>query len=102
MTPAQPSLRYREPGGRIAGESQRRTAAALAGWWLRVGAWLIDTAVMLVLAAVLSLVLWAAGSEARIAALVAVGAIEYGFRGLVYAPLLMSRPGPHNGQTLGK
>jgi uncharacterized RDD family membrane protein YckC len=78
---------------------------APAGWWPRFGAWLIDTVALLTAAGALFLVVWATSSDAGtagIAAAVTWAATDYLARGLLYAPLLMSRRGEHNGQTLGK
>jgi uncharacterized RDD family membrane protein YckC len=80
-------------------------ALPLAGWWARVGAYLIDTLLMLAIATVVFFLVWAISGDAGtagIGAAIAWGAAEYLFRGLVYAPALMARSGPHNGQTLGK
>lgn len=77
----------------------------LASWGSRAAAWLIDTLVMLGVATVVFLFVWAITGRvgtAGIAAAIAWGGAESLLRGIVYAPLLMRRPGRHNGQTLGK
>jgi uncharacterized RDD family membrane protein YckC len=77
----------------------------LAGWWPRAGAYVIDTVILGCIAVVVFFVVWATSGKAGTAGIAA--AIAWGFtdlliRGLVYAPLLMRRHGPRNGQTLGK
>ena len=74
----------------------------LAGWWMRFGAYAADTVILVPVASVLFFVIWGAGVAPGLAALIAAAATDYGIRGLVYAPLLMRRPGRRNGQTLGK
>jgi len=86
-------------------EQQAPPQLPLAGWWVRVGAYLIDTVVLLSITLVVFFLIWATSGKAGtagIAAAIAWGATDYLFRGLVYAPLLMRRQGAHNGQTLGK
>ena len=86
--------------------------APYAGWWSRVAAQLVDVLVIGIPAVVLGVVLFGgigaafgAGDEFGVGALI-VGVIAY--LGLflaafiLYAPLLMRRPGAQNGQTLGK
>jgi uncharacterized RDD family membrane protein YckC len=85
-----------------ASPARSTTSPPLAGWWIRFGAYAADTAILLPVAASLFLGLWAAGVSPGLAALIAAAATDYGIRGLVYAPLLMRRPGRRNGQTLGK
>jgi uncharacterized RDD family membrane protein YckC len=80
-------------------------APRLATWWLRVAAYLIDTVLLATIAGAVFLWVWAASGEvgtAGISAAIVWGATACVFRGLVYAPVLMQRDGPHNGQTLGK
>jgi uncharacterized RDD family membrane protein YckC len=60
---------------------------------------------MLAIATVAFLLAWAISGDAGragIIAAIAYGASEYLVRGILYAPLLMRRPGARNGQTLGK
>jgi uncharacterized RDD family membrane protein YckC len=81
------------------------SAPRLATWWLRVAAHLIDTVLLSTIAGAVFLWVWAGSGEAGtagISAAIVWVATEYVFRGLVYAPVLMQRDGPHNGQTLGK
>jgi uncharacterized RDD family membrane protein YckC len=69
----------------------------LASWGSRVGATLLDGFLIFIpIAAGVALIF--AGSTGAGVALVIVG--ELG--ALLYAPLTMMRPGPHNGQTIGK
>jgi uncharacterized RDD family membrane protein YckC len=63
---------------------------------------MIDTVVLLWTAVVLFFVFWAIAGRPAIAAVAAWGATDGLIRGLVYAPLFMSRPGRRNGQTIGK
>ena len=86
--------------------------APYAGWWSRVGAALVDMLVMSVPVVVLALVVFggigaafSAGDGLGILTLF-VGLITYVAVVLavvlLYAPLLMRRPGDRNGQTWGK
>jgi uncharacterized RDD family membrane protein YckC len=77
----------------------------LAGWWSRVGAYLVDAVVLVWIAVAVFFLIWATSGKAGTAGIVAAiawGPTDYLFRGLVYAPLLMRRTGGRNGQTLGK
>jgi uncharacterized RDD family membrane protein YckC len=77
----------------------------LSGWWRRVGASILDWLVMMLGVAVVFFVVWAATGDAEtagVSAYVAYLFITFAIYGLVYAPLLMAREGPRNGQTLGK
>jgi uncharacterized RDD family membrane protein YckC len=83
----------------------------LASWGSRAGAWLIDVLVLLVPILGLFFLLvagavgisgddefsWAAALVGLILWVVLVGVVT-----LLYAPVLMARRGPRNGQTLGK
>jgi uncharacterized RDD family membrane protein YckC len=75
---------------------------ALADWWTRAGAFVLDQLVVAGIAIVAALVIAAAlddsGGDTTQVVVYAV-AIPLG---LLYAPLLMARAGAHNGQTLGK
>ncbi len=76
--------------------------SALADWWTRVGAFLLDQLLIAGVAFVAALAAAIAvgdvdGDTARI--VVYAVAIPVGF---LYAPLLMARSGARNGQTLGK
>jgi uncharacterized RDD family membrane protein YckC len=92
------TVRVRQP----ASTGRSTTSPSLAGWWMRFGAYAADTAILLPAATVLFFVIWGAGVAPGVAAIIAAAATDYGIRGLVYAPLLMRRPGRRNGQTLGK
>ncbi len=87
-------------------------ARPYAGWWSRVGAQLFDLLVISIPAAVLAILLFggvgaafSAGDGFGIATLI-IGLIAYVgvlFAAVIlYAPLLMRRPGERNGQTWGK
>ena len=65
--------------------------APYAGWWSRVGAAIVDMVVILVPALILGAV------AAGLAYLLLLTIIA-----IIYAPLLMRRPGERNGQTWGK
>jgi uncharacterized RDD family membrane protein YckC len=78
----------------------------LAGWWSRVGAYLIDGLIIGVGALILFLPLVAAGltvdTDAGWAALIAAGIVWLlcvGIAALFYAPVMMART---NGKTLGR
>ena len=86
--------------------------AAYAGWWSRVGAALFDLLVISVPAVILAIAVFggvgaafSAGDEfgvvTLILGLIAYVALLFGAV-LLYAPLLMRRPGAQNGQTWGK
>jgi uncharacterized RDD family membrane protein YckC len=99
------AIESRRQGVRTQLDGRARPAAAgtaLAGWWSRAGAYVADTAVLLPLVAALSLIAWAAGATEWLAIAVGWSLTQYMIRGLFYAPGLMRRPGPRNGQTLGK
>lgn len=76
----------------------------LASWGSRCAAWLIDVLILLVPVVVLTVVVVAAAAGSNTAAWVTglLGFFTYLVALLLYAPLLMMRPGEHNGQTLGK
>jgi uncharacterized RDD family membrane protein YckC len=86
--------------------------APYAGWWSRVGAALFDLLVISVPAAVLAVLIFgsvgaafSADDEFGVVTLI-LGLIAYVsllFAAVIlYAPLLMRRPGERNGQTWGK
>jgi uncharacterized RDD family membrane protein YckC len=90
----------------------RPLTAPYAGWWSRVGAALFDLLVISVPALVLAVVIFGgvgaaftAGDGFGVFTLI-IGLITYVsllFAALIlYAPLLMRRPGAQNGQTWGK
>ena len=112
MSPAQPS--QIPPGGwerPIPGPPQ--ITAPFASWGSRAGAAIIDMVVILVPAAILGAAIFggftAAFSDAD-SGLDVLGAVAAGLAyllllivvGIIYAPLLMRRPGARNGQTWGK
>jgi uncharacterized RDD family membrane protein YckC len=76
----------------------------LASWGSRVAAQLIDWLVLLVpvVALVVIVVAVAEGSDVGAVVTAIVGFLAYLVAALLYAPVLMMRDGPHNGQTLGK
>ena len=100
------------PGGWDRSVGPPPLVAPYAGWWSRVGAQLFDLLVIGVPAAVLALLLFggvgaafSAGDGFGVATLI-IGLIAYMSLLLaaviLYAPLLMRRPGAKNGQTWGK
>ena len=76
----------------------------LAGWWSRVGAQILDWLILTIpaIAIVVLVVVVAAGSDVGAAVTAIVGSFAYVIAALLYAPVLMKRPGPNNGQTWGK
>lgn len=86
--------------------------APYAGWWSRVGAALVDLLVISIPATVLAVVIFGgvgaafgANEGAGIFTLIVGILVWVGLlvaAAILYAPLLMRRPGAHNGQTLGK
>src|SRR4051794_32942201 len=78
--------------------------APLAGWGSRVGAALLDGLILLVpVAAIVAIaIVIAQGSDAGAVVAVIIGFLAYAFAVLFYAPVLMMRDGPRNGQTWGK
>jgi uncharacterized RDD family membrane protein YckC len=82
--------------------------APLASWGSRVGAWFIDLVVVIgiFLVVLLVIALIAGGLSELSEGAAIVTAIVFGLTFVAalffYAPLLMMREGPHNGQTLGK
>lgn len=85
--------------------------AQLASWGSRLGAWLIDGLIVMVPAIVLLTILgagvFAAGGDDEGGFIAFVGGlilmiVVITVVALLYAPLLMMRQGPRNGQTIGK
>ena len=76
----------------------------LSGWWRRVAAQLIDWLILTIPVIVLTIVIVAiaAGSEAGAVVTGIIAFLAYVVAALFYAPVLMKRPGPRNGQTWGK
>jgi uncharacterized RDD family membrane protein YckC len=78
------------------------TGQALAGWWTRAAAFVLDILFLIsvgFVAAIIALLI--AGSSDEATAELVVYAIGIPLS-LAYAPLLMARSGKANGQTLGK
>lgn len=77
---------------------------ALASWGARLAAQLIDWLILLVPVVVLTIVVGAiaTGSDAGAVVTAILGFLAYLVVALLYAPLLMARGGPRNGQTWGK
>ncbi len=76
----------------------------LAGWGTRLAAYLIDGLILLIPAILLTLIVVgiAAGSDTGAIVTGILGFLAYLVVAFVYAPVLMSRDGRHNGQTWGK
>jgi uncharacterized RDD family membrane protein YckC len=76
----------------------------LAGWGTRLAAYLIDGLILLVPVIILTVVVVAVATNSDTGAWVTavLGFLVYLAALLLYAPLLMAREGPHNGQTWGK
>jgi uncharacterized RDD family membrane protein YckC len=82
----------------------------LAGWWPRAGAYLIDGLIVglptaIILGALIGLGAAVGDSTGGAVAVVVtflLALLVVTVVGLLYAPLLMRRPGEHNGQTWGK
>lgn len=76
----------------------------LASWGSRVGAYLVDALILLVPAVVLTLIVVAIAAGSDVGAIVTgvLGFLAYLVVAFIYAPVLMSRDGAHNGQTWGK
>jgi uncharacterized RDD family membrane protein YckC len=77
---------------------------ALASWGSRLAAQLIDWLILLVPVVVLTIAVGAiaTGSDAGAVATAVLGLLAYLVVVLLYAPALMAREGPRNGQTWGK
>jgi uncharacterized RDD family membrane protein YckC len=76
----------------------------LASWGSRLGAYLIDILILLVPAVVLTVIVVAiaAGSDTGAIVTGILGFLAYLGVLFIYAPVLMAREGPNNGQTWGK
>ncbi len=76
----------------------------LASWGSRAGAILIDWLILLVPVVILTIIVVgiAAGSDTGAIVTGALGLLAYLIVALAYAPVLMAREGPNNGQTWGK
>jgi uncharacterized RDD family membrane protein YckC len=77
-------------------------STALAGWWPRAAALVLDSLVLVAVALpiVIATILLADTTDELVAELIAYAVVLP--LALAYAPLLMMRAGPRNGQTLGK
>jgi uncharacterized RDD family membrane protein YckC len=78
--------------------------APLAGWGSRVGAAVVDGLILLVPVAAIVAIAIGIAQSSDVGAVVAViiGLLAYALAVLFYAPILMKRAGPRNGQTWGK
>jgi uncharacterized RDD family membrane protein YckC len=78
--------------------------AELSGWWRRVGAQIIDSLILTipVVLIVILVVVVAAGNDVGAVVTGIVTTLAYVVAVIFYAPVLMKRPGPRNGQTWGK
>jgi uncharacterized RDD family membrane protein YckC len=78
--------------------------AELSGWWRRVGAQILDSLILTipVILIVVLVVVIAAGSDVGAVVTGIIGSLAYVVVAIFYAPVLMKRPGPHNGQSWGK
>jgi uncharacterized RDD family membrane protein YckC len=88
------------PGGwqqPVAAQPQAWVGAPLAGWWSRVGAYILD-AIFTAIVSWVGVALIYAGSEVAGVLLVLAGLVVAFF----YFPVTMMREGAHNGQSLGK
>lgn len=76
----------------------------LAGWWTRGGALAIDVLITTGIELALLLIVWAISGSPRLTfADAETLLVEVGLPVTVlYAPLLLARPGERNGQTIGK
>ncbi len=78
--------------------------AELSGWWRRVGAQVLDSLILTIPVAliVVLVVVVAAGSDVGAVVIGVIASLAYVVAVILYAPVLMKRPGAHNGQTWGK
>jgi uncharacterized RDD family membrane protein YckC len=94
------------PGGwqQPIARSEGWAGAPLAGWGSRVGAFLLDVLILTVpvIALIVLVVVVAAGSDVGAVVVAIVAFLAYVVVALFYAPVLMARGGPRNGQTWGK
>jgi uncharacterized RDD family membrane protein YckC len=76
----------------------------LASWGSRVAAYLLDGLILLVPVVALTVIIVAVATGSDTAGWVTgiLGFLAYLVVAFLYAPLLMAREGPHNGQTWGK
>jgi uncharacterized RDD family membrane protein YckC len=85
-------------------QPQGRRGQPLAGWGSRLAAYLIDGLILLVPAVILTIVVVAiaAGSDTGAIVTGIFSFFAYLVVAFIYAPVLMAREGPRNGQTWGK
>ena len=76
----------------------------LASWGTRLAAYLLDGLILLVPVILFTLIIVAIATGSDTAGWVTgiLGFLAYLIVAFLYAPLLMAREGPHNGQTWGK
>ena len=76
----------------------------LASWGSRLAAYLIDAVILLVPIIALTVIVVAIATGSDTGAIVTgiLGFLAYLVVALIYAPVLMARDGPNNGQTWGK
>jgi uncharacterized RDD family membrane protein YckC len=76
----------------------------LAGWGIRLGAWLIDWLILLVPVALLIVLVVVVALSSDVGAILTgiLSTLAYVVVALFYAPVLMARGGERNGQTWGK
>ncbi|HEX2416136.1 MAG TPA: RDD family protein [Thermoleophilaceae bacterium] len=76
----------------------------LSGWWSRVAAQLIDALILTIPVIVLTILVVAVATASEAGAIVTgvFAFLAYVVVAIFYAPVLMKRPGPHNGQSWGK
>ena len=95
------------PGGwqqPIAQQQPGWSGQPLASWGSRLAAYLIDALILLVPIVILTIIVVgiAAGSDTGAIVTGVLGFLAYLVVAFIYAPVLMAREGPNNGQTWGK
>lgn len=105
--PQSPAPPEAPPGGwqqPIAPRQPGWVGRPLAGWGTRLAATLLDWLILLVPVGVLAAIVIgvAAGSDSGAIVTTIIGVLVYLAVLLAYAPVLMAREGPRNGQTWGK
>jgi uncharacterized RDD family membrane protein YckC len=76
----------------------------LAGWWSRVGAAILDGLILLIPVAILIAIVVGVFAASDVGGVVTaiIAFLAYIAVSILYAPVLVSRQGEHNGQTWGK